>query len=226
MVVTERPREYLKRIEAEVQAKEAEMYHGNNRRGPQPKGKSQDREVQEKKRLNDPESGLLGRPGKSKGFHYLCHQSADMESGIVTDVHVTAGNRTDHECCVERVRTQIGCGMPMREFVADEGYDILEVHHLLGEMGISVYVLESLSHEGFRRNSISAERFLFDEEKNMYSCPGGGTQKFSYYAREGGYVFALYRSGTQSAGDVHYNLAALPQQRNVESLNEPMVRNI
>jgi len=48
VVVTEKPRDYLQRIEAEVQAKEKEMYSGKKRRGPQPQEKRQERERQEK----------------------------------------------------------------------------------------------------------------------------------------------------------------------------------
>ena len=196
VTVTEEPREYLRKIEAEVNAKEAEIYGGKTKRGPKPKERSAVRWREEVKSSTDPDSGLLGRPGKPKGFHYLCHQSADVDHGIITDIHITAGNRTDHECCVERIRKQRNLGLPIKRFVADKGYDITEVHHLLGEMGISVFTPVSLPHEGFRRNAISPEQFIFDQEKNVYHCPGGHTLHFAYYGKERESIFAIYKSST------------------------------
>ena len=137
------------------------MYRGKSERGQKPKEKSDFHERKEVKSLTDPDSVLLGRPGKPGGFHYLCHQSADADSGIITDIHVTAGNRTDHECCIERIKKQMLRGLPVREFVADKRYDIVEVHHLLNEMSISVFIPESLAHKGFQRNSVSSEQFLY-----------------------------------------------------------------
>ena len=43
----------------------------------------------------DPEAGMLKRPGKPTGPHYLSHQSVDPAHGIVVDVAVTPGNVND-----------------------------------------------------------------------------------------------------------------------------------
>lgn len=53
--------------------------------------------------LTDPDSGLLGRPGKPDGMHYLSHQSVDAVHGIVVDVAVTAGNTNDSEPYLARI---------------------------------------------------------------------------------------------------------------------------
>jgi len=45
----------------------------------------------------DPDAGLLGRPGKPGGMHYLSHQSVDAANGIVVDVEVTSGNTNDSQ---------------------------------------------------------------------------------------------------------------------------------
>jgi Transposase and inactivated derivatives len=55
------------------------------RAGQEKKPKSSEQTVS----LTDPDAGLLGRPGKPDGMHYLSHQSIDAAHGIVVDVAVT-----------------------------------------------------------------------------------------------------------------------------------------
>ena len=193
-VVTE-PREYLKKLEAEIAEKDMASHGEKKRRGPKPNERPAFHITEEIKSTTDPDSGMLGRPKKPNGFHYLCHQSADVEYGIITDVYVTAGNRLDHECCVERIKAQKeNLNLPLREFVADKGYDMMEIHHMLGEMGVAVYTPVKLPHEGYRRNELSSDQFMYDKEKNMYECPGGHALHFSHYTRERDSLFQVYRS--------------------------------
>ena len=51
----------------------------------------------------DPDSGLLNRPGKPTGPHYLAHTSIDTENGIIVDIHPSAGNINDCEPFIERL---------------------------------------------------------------------------------------------------------------------------
>lgn len=51
----------------------------------------------------DPEAGMLRRPGKPEGMHYLSHQSLDAAHGIVVDVAVTPGNANDSEPYPKRI---------------------------------------------------------------------------------------------------------------------------
>jgi transposase len=195
VVVEEEPREYLRKLDKQIQEIESKLYAEKSKCGPKATPKPETYKRKGTKSITDPDSGLLGRPGKPGGFHYLCHQSADIKHGIITDVHVTAGNRLDHECCVERIRSQRQrLHLPVQELAADKGYDCIEVHHELGEMGISVYTPQSRPHEGYRRNTLAADRFTYDKEQDLYHCPGGYTLHFSYYEREKEYIFALYRS--------------------------------
>jgi len=198
VTVMQEPRAYLKKIEADVCALEAEKSSGK-KRGAKPKQKNLDvRETEEVKSPADPDCGMLARPGKPKGFHYLCHQSADTKSGIITDIHVTAGNRNDHECCADRIKEQVSRGLAVKEFVGDKAYDVVEIHHSLTEMGILVYTAERPVNEGFRRSGIAVDQFLFDKEKNSYVCPGGEVLALSYYAREHGQIFAVYQSSERA----------------------------
>jgi hypothetical protein len=56
--------------------------------------------------LTDSDSGMLSRPNKPKGFHYLAQTSVDTKKGIITDIQVTAGNFNDHEPYIGRMAAQ------------------------------------------------------------------------------------------------------------------------
>ncbi|WP_415537545.1 transposase [Dehalobacter sp. 4CP] len=83
-----------------------------------------------KKAVSDPEAGWMHRHPKPAGFHYLCHQSADIQYGIITDVHVTPGDVTDAPYCVKRIAYQKQkLKIPFRFAGLDSGYDTVAVHH-------------------------------------------------------------------------------------------------
>ena len=62
VTVTQEPREYLRKIQAEVNAKEAEIYGGKSKRGPKPKERSAMRWREEVKSSTDPEQRLVRPP--------------------------------------------------------------------------------------------------------------------------------------------------------------------
>ena len=77
----------------------------------------------------DPDAEYMNRPGKPVGFHYLGHTSVDTQRGIITDMHITAGNVNDHIPFVERVKAQKSrLELPIKAIGADKGYDFSEVH--------------------------------------------------------------------------------------------------
>jgi len=59
--------------------------------------------IQKTTSTTDPDAGLLNRPGKPGGMHYLDHQSIDARHGIIVDVAVTPGNVSDCIPYIERI---------------------------------------------------------------------------------------------------------------------------
>lgn len=51
----------------------------------------------------DPESGMLKRPEKPSGPHYLSHQSMDIAHVIIVDVAMTPGNANDSGAYLDRI---------------------------------------------------------------------------------------------------------------------------
>ena len=71
----------------------------------------------------DPEAGMLKRPGKPAGPHYVSHQSVDIAHGIIVDVAVTPGNVTDSGPYLERIEyMQDHLKLPIKTAGADSAY--------------------------------------------------------------------------------------------------------
>ena len=87
------PRDYLRRLNEQIDKVEKERYAAKKKRGTKPRQRLKVRHYESQQSITDPDSGMLKRPDKPSGFHYLCHQSADIKYGIITDIYVTSGNR-------------------------------------------------------------------------------------------------------------------------------------
>ena len=84
--VPDTPTEYMKKLDKEA-------YELGLIKEPVEYDETKTKEVT--KSQTDPECGLLKRPGKPNGFHYLNHQTCDSDNGIITDVFVTSANVND-----------------------------------------------------------------------------------------------------------------------------------
>ncbi|WP_415537488.1 transposase [Dehalobacter sp. 4CP] len=132
-----------------------------------------------KKAVSDPEAGWMHRHPKPAGFHYLCHQSADIQYGIITDVHVTPGDVTDAPYCVKRIAYQKQkLKIPFRFAGLDSGYDTVAVHHGLHKLGIRGYIHLNTGHNASwrkERGLFSIDDFRYDGKNDCYICPNGCT---------------------------------------------------
>lgn len=86
--------EEAKKIEKELEEKRIDT--GNKKRGRKRKPKVSDTETITSVKT-DSDSGVLNRPGKPSGPHYLAHTSIDTENGIIVDIHPSAGSINDCE---------------------------------------------------------------------------------------------------------------------------------
>ncbi|MDQ0901064.1 hypothetical protein [Paenibacillus sp. V4I7] len=101
--VDKKPSEYLEELEKEARRLESQRQVERDAGGKKKCGRvKQDRmtttiQTEVTQSLTDPETGLMNRPKKPIGFHFLSHTSIDTTYGIITDIHVTPGNVNDHE---------------------------------------------------------------------------------------------------------------------------------
>ena len=110
----------------------------------------------------DPEAGMLKRPGKPAGPHYLSHQSVDIAHGIIVDVAVTPGNVTDSGPYLERIEyMQDHLKLPIKTAGADSAYGT----SLICPAGKQL-ILRSLEREEF-----NICRVYRADCKDCKSCP-------------------------------------------------------
>lgn len=74
---------------------ELERRTGKRRKKRTKQIKRDNRRTHKRVSRTDPESGHLKRPGKPEGPHYLAHQAADSDYGIIVGQTVTAGDVND-----------------------------------------------------------------------------------------------------------------------------------
>ncbi|PEB73237.1 hypothetical protein COM89_23250 [Bacillus thuringiensis] len=104
VTVAKTPSEYIQSLHVEAQKIEEELKEKRQGKSKRRKKKSEAVRVREVKRsTTDTDAGLLGRPNKPKGFHYLAHTIVDTTHGIITDIRVTQGNINDHEPFAKRL---------------------------------------------------------------------------------------------------------------------------
>jgi len=178
VLVEKKPTEYLEELEKEARRIENDRDNDPTRkkRGRKPKTSPPEKEVQQS--TTDPESGLLNRPNKPKGFHYLAHTSVDVKHGIITDIHVTAANVNDHEPFIKRLQAQKEkFGLHIGKVGADKGYDRSGVHHELENLKIIGYI--SPIKGGIDQTERSV-RFTFNEKNDAYYCSNDKALQFTH----------------------------------------------
>ena len=178
VTVTKEPSEYFKTLEATAQEVNAaiDQKRSGKKRGPKGGGSVAKPEVhKEVHSKTDPDAGILGRPGKPPGFHYLAHVTVEPSHGIIVDAKATAANIADHEPyveCIQRSKQRIR----VDEAAADAGYDVIAVHKPLADLEVTTYIPAVEHRNGSSDGSrFSVRDFVYQPETDSYSCPGGKT---------------------------------------------------
>ena len=121
----------------------------------------------------DPDAGLLGRPGKPLGTHYLTHQSVDSKCGVIVDVEVTAGNTNDCIPYLDRVEYMSGnIGINIEAVALDSAYDTSLIHKELMDMNIDVFTPKTKTNEKYKVE-FKRDSFQYNEEEDTFICPNG-----------------------------------------------------
>ncbi|WP_376768420.1 IS1182 family transposase [Paenibacillus planticolens] len=155
-------------------------------------------EVNETKQIKvsttDPDSGYMMRKGKPEGFFYLDHRTVDHKFNIITDVHVTKGNVNDSVVYLERLQHQIqkfGFETTLEAVALDNGY--FTPHICKETLEMKIYPVIAGRSTPSTSEGLSKDKFIFNEEKNVYICPKGQELTYSTTNRQG------YREYTSDA---------------------------
>lgn len=199
--VEQKPSEYLMELENTAQQMENELRLKRDAEGKKKCGKKpaiKERMVMKKvvQSKTDPDAGLLKRPGKPSGFHYLSHTSLDAKNGIITDVHVTAANLNDFQPYIERIQIQKDkFSLLIQKTGADKGYDYPEVYYGLARMGITGYIPSATKNKSGK--GIKPDKFHYDGETDTYQCPEGKSLKYTHINHRGNRLHKIYAASAK-----------------------------
>lgn len=138
------------------------------------------------KSTTDSDSGMLNRPGKPKGFHYLNHQTCDAKNGIITDVCVTAGNVCDNTVHSDVIKKQIEkYDFQLEAVCADKGYDSSEIHFDMLELNVQTFIPKKV-HCNENYDFFTVNDFKYNKENDTFICQNDCELKFSTFRKKDG----------------------------------------
>ncbi len=124
--------------------------------------------------LTDPQAAWVARKGIEPFFAYDANYLIDNKAGIIVDAEGTRANRTEEiaitETMVDRVKRRFDL-RPQR-LAGDSVYGAVRLLKWLVDRKITPHVPvwdKSARHDG----TFSRADFVFDQERNVYICPGG-----------------------------------------------------
>ena len=148
----------------------------------------------------DPDAGMLNRPGKPEGMHYLSHQSVDDAHGIVVDVAVTPGNANDSEPYLERIEYICNhLGLDIKKTGADSAYGTSLICQVLEDMGIGLYTPGTTGGVNYKAE-FTREDFEYQKETDCFICPGGKRLLPRSLEREEFNICRVYRAERKDCG--------------------------
>jgi len=188
---------YIERLDR-YEAAEREKLESEGKIKPQKPGGKKDDQVKLVERTvskTDPEAGLLNRPGKPSGMHYLDHQTIDAKKGIIVDVAVTPGNVNDATPYLDRIDyIRENIGLPVEAVGIDSAYDLGFVHQVLSENDIEVYTIARYDEDHNSTTEIKRSDFQYNEYDDTFICPTGNTLKLKRLQRMDGCVGKAYET--------------------------------
>src|SRR6266446_5992621 len=124
--------------------------------------------------LTDPQAALVARKGIDPFFAYDVNYLIDTKVGIILDAEGTRANRKEEiaitQTMVERVEHRFD--LRPERLVGDSVYGAVRLLKWLVDRKITPHVPvwdKSARHDG----TFSRADFVFDQERNVYICPGG-----------------------------------------------------
>jgi transposase len=143
----------------------------------------------------DPDAGMLRRPGKPEGMHYLDHESVDAKNGIIVDVAVTPGNSGDSEPYLGRmeyIREHLGLDVEIAG--ADSAYGTSLICQAMEDMGIRLYTPGTTTGGATYKVKLTRDDFEYNAEKDCFICPMGKELPLRSLERERHNICRVYRA--------------------------------
>ncbi len=126
----------------------------------------------------DPDVRWGAKSDEKKFAGYKAH-STMTDRGFVTNIEVTSGGVTDDKPAVPLAQHQKErLGIVPEKMRGDGAYGTIENRKAFNEMGIQLVAPEKTSHD---KGVFPKDRFGFDEENGIMTCPAGMKTTVNYY---------------------------------------------
>lgn len=185
---------YMERLD-QYEAAERNRLEGAGAIKPQRAGRGKKPgEVERTVNATDPDAGMLQRPGKPEGMHYLSHESVDAANGIIVDVAVTAGNVSDSIPYLGRIEyMREHLGLDIHTACADGSYGTSLIYREMERMGIRLHTPKPTGGPTYKVE-LRREDFEYDAKKDHFICPTGKMLKLRSLEREQFNICRIYRA--------------------------------
>ena len=163
-------REYLASLDA---ARNDEKDDGGDGGGSSSGGSSRSKPPKEVS-LTDPQASWVTRPGVNPFFAYDANYLIDNKAGIIIDAEGTRANRTVEIAVTQTMmdRVERRFGLRPQRLAGDTAYGAVRLLKWLVDRNIAPHIPvwdKSARPDG----TFSRADFVFNQERNIYTCPGG-----------------------------------------------------
>ena len=175
--------------------------------------------------LTDPQAAWVAKTGINPFFAYDANYLIDNKTGIIVDAEGTRANRIAEiaitETMIERVKRRFDL-RPQR-LAGDSVYGAVRLLKWLVDRKITPHVPvwdKSARHDG----TFSRADFLFDQERNVYICPGGAELTSTGNIDQGHILYYRANKNDCSACLLKPKCTTAPMRKVTRDVNED-VRN-
>ena len=178
------------------------------------KPRSSPQPIEKTMSTTDPDAGMLNRPGKPEGMHYLDHQSIDAKNGIIVDVTVTPGNVNDVTPYLERLEyMREHIGLDIEAVGVDSAYDVSLVHYELSQRNIEMNTPQN-DEEPRYKVEFKKQDFQYDQINDVFICPASKQMRLRCLQRGERNVLHEYRAERKDCMDCPFREKCLaPSQK-------------
>lgn len=210
-------REYLTALDA---ARNDEEGGGGGDDGGSSSGGSR-RKAPKEVSLTDPQAAWVARPGMDPFFAYDANYLIDNKAGIIVDAEGTRANRIVEiaitETMIDRVKRRFDL-RPQR-LAGDSVYGVVRLLKWLVDRKITPHVPvwdKSARHDG----TFSRADFVFDQERNIYICPGGAELTSTGTIDQGHIVYYRANKNDCSACSLKRKCTTAPMRKVTRDVDE------
>ena len=148
---------------------------------------------------SDPDARMSYKPGKVTKLNYLGQVSVDTAHHVITHIQAFHADKGDGQCFPEMLKNVVENlahgALEVKEILADAGYSSEASLLVLADSKIEGYITNA---SGYRE---SREGFIYDVEKDSYTCSNGKQLTFRHLRKKGDNTHKVYKTGVNDCHD-------------------------